>query len=108
MDAGGEAFLSVGADHPRRQQEGPAQRPGDRHRAAQDQAGAGEAAGGARDGREDKRVRIPRMLGQEQGGRPRGVRDGDQSRPAGQEKEEDQMRPAIISSYSVLRHSLRS
>lgn len=39
----------------------------------QNEAGASEAAGGARDGGEDQRVRVLGVFGQVERGRPRGV-----------------------------------
>ena len=47
---------------------GPAQRPQHDQGAREDEAGAGEARGGSNDGREDQRLRLPRVLRQEQGG----------------------------------------
>ena len=63
---------------------GPAQRPQHDQGAREDEAGAGEARGGSDDGREDQRLRLPRVLGQEQGGRQGGLRDGHQGRAPGQ------------------------
>ena len=63
---------------------GPAQRPQHDQGARKDEAGAGEARGGSDDGREDQRLRLPRVLGQEQGGRQGGLRDGHQGRAPGQ------------------------
>lgn len=49
----------------------------------QAEAGAGEAARGTGDGGEDKRVRLLGVFRQVEGGRPRGVRDGDTGRATG-------------------------
>ena len=54
---------------------GPAQRPQHDQGAREDEAGACEARGGPRHGREDQRVRLPGVFSQEQRGRQGGVRD---------------------------------
>jgi len=73
VDAGGAPLLPERSDHPGRQQEGPA--PGRDHqaRADEDEAGTGETGGGQSRRREDQRVRIPRVFGEDEGGRPAGV-----------------------------------
>ena len=47
---------------------GPPQRPQHNQGAREDEAGASEAGGGEGHGREDQRLRLPRVLRQEQGG----------------------------------------
>ena len=50
--------------------------------AGQEEAGARQARGGSRHCREDQRLRLPGVLGQEQGGGEGGLRDCHQGRPA--------------------------
>merc|ERR1711971_363372 len=91
VDARGEALLPQRPHHPRRKQKGPAQRPEHDQGVGEDEAGAGEARGGPDDGREDQRLRLPRVLGQEQGGRQGGLRDGHQGGAPGEEEKEKQV-----------------
>ena len=70
---------------------GPAAGRGDGAGAGQDEAGAGEGRGGPRRRREGWSLRLPGVLGQEQGGCEGGVRDGHQGRPPGQEEEEEEV-----------------
>lgn len=72
------------------------------------EAGAGEAARGPCDGGEDKRVRVFGVFGQVEGGRPRGVRDGDTGRVTGEEKEKDPVSVAVeCGSRAAEQESLR-
>ena len=95
VDARGEALLPERADHPRRQQEGPAARREHDQRAEEDAPGAGEAGGRARHVGEDQRVRLPRVLGEDEGGRPVGVRDRHARRAAGEEEGQEAL-PAVV------------
>merc|ERR1712079_65634 len=91
VDSRGEALLPQCPHHPCRKQKGPAERPEHDQGAGEDEAGAGEAGGGSDDGREDQRLRLPRVLRQEQGGRQGGLRDSHQGRPPGEEEKEKQV-----------------
>lgn len=95
VDARSETLLSQRAHHPRRQQERFEKRSGDHQRAEQNETGAGQAAGGQSHGREDKRVCLPGVFGQEQGGRQGSFRDGHESRPASQKEEEGSLHPSV-------------
>ena len=63
----GATLLPERADHSGGQQERPAQRSDDHPRAAEDEAGTGEDRTGQGDRRSDWRLRLPRVLGQDQG-----------------------------------------
>jgi len=60
------------------------------------QSGAGEGGRGAGHDQPDQRLRLPGVLGQDEGRRAGGVRDGHQGGAAGQEaRQEERLRPAI-------------
>ena len=101
VDAGGEALLSQRADHPRGQQEGSEERREHEARAYEDETGTGATGGRARHVRQDQRLRLPRVLGQDEGRRPRGVRDGHQGGAAGEETKEGRLFNPVVSPRST-------
>lgn len=95
MDTGSEALLPECSHHSGGEQEGSAKRFGHDLRAGQDEAEAGHARGGPLHGRENQRVRLLGVLGQDQGGGQGGLRDRDPGGPAGQKEKEDQVCPFL-------------
>jgi hypothetical protein len=68
---------------------GPTERPEHDQRVGQNEARAGKARGRSNDGRKNQCICLSRVLGQDQGGRARGLRDSHQGGVAGQEEEEE-------------------
>ena len=95
VDPRGASLLSQRADNPGGKQEGSATRRQHDPGVEEDEARAGETRGGPRHGREDQRIRLPRVFGQDEGGRPRGVRDGHQGGAAGEEEASRALQPPI-------------
>ena len=95
VDAGGAPLLPERSHHPCRQQEGSSPGRDDQTRTYEDETGTGETGGGKNRRREDQRVRIPRVLGKDQGRRPTGVRNGHQGGASDEEETEDRM-PAVL------------
>jgi hypothetical protein len=110
VEPGGEALLPQRAHCTGGQQARPAQRRGHQEGADEAATGAGAARPGPRHGRQDRRLRLPGVLGEDQGGRARRVRDGHARRPALKEVQELQvlgaMRDHITHNYNYTRSSL--
>jgi len=96
VDAGSPPLLPERSDHSRRQQERSAPGRDDQARADEDEAGAGEARGGQGRRGEDQCILIPRVLGEDQGRSPTGVRDGHARGTSGEEEEEDRVPATLV------------
>uniref|UniRef100_A0A8C3TS76 Uncharacterized protein n=1 Tax=Catharus ustulatus TaxID=91951 RepID=A0A8C3TS76_CATUS len=82
VGARGEALLPQRPHHPGGQQEGPAERRARAERAGPHEAGAGAHRGRPGHGHSHPGLRLPGVLGQDQGGRPGGLRDRHPGGPA--------------------------
>jgi len=91
VDPGGQALLPPCTYHTRWKQKGFARGLEHDQGAEQDEAGARQAGGGPRHGGEDQCLRLPRVLGQEQGGGEGGVRNRYQGRATGPTEEKKEV-----------------